>query len=171
MDTEKDEDWEKEYYELMRIALLKWTKDCKDCQACRRKQSEDEEAERRAERRAKRREERKKIKENIRKQKKVWKLAQDRARAAKDKDRRYRKKMRASHRKKVQWRKKRYWLPMRIFHLLFWIRPMNMLIANVSQICDWSRLSNEIHVSKYRSKKKRKKRLLVNVCQMRRSPP
>ncbi|ULT93497.1 hypothetical protein L3Y34_003175 [Caenorhabditis briggsae] len=110
-----------------------------------------------AERRAKRREERKLIKEKIRKQKKQWKLAQDRSRAAQEKDRRYRKKVRASRRKKVQWLKKRNWLPMRIFHLFFWIRPMNMLICNASQICYWGLLSIELHVSKYRSKKKRKK--------------
>ncbi|PIC33357.1 hypothetical protein B9Z55_013367 [Caenorhabditis nigoni] len=123
-----------------------------------------------AERRAKRREKRRLIKENIRKQKKQWKLAQDRARAAKEKDRRYRKKVRASRRKKVQWLKKRNWLPMRIFHLFLWIRPMNMLICNASQSCYWGLLSIELHVSKYRLKKKRKKRFLVNVCQMTQIP-
>ncbi|PIC55351.1 hypothetical protein B9Z55_000661 [Caenorhabditis nigoni] len=102
MDTEKDEEWFIEFRESMRRIILEWTKDCKDCQACRMK-VEDEE---KAERRAKRREERRKIEEKVRKQKKVWKLAQDRAWAAKIKDRRYRKKMRVSRRKKVKWLKK-----------------------------------------------------------------
>ncbi|CAO4387920.1 unnamed protein product [Caenorhabditis nigoni] len=90
MDTEKDEEWFIEFRESMRRIILEWTKDCKDCQACRMKVEDKE----KAERRAKRREERRKIKEKVRKQKKVWKLAQDRAWAAKIKDRRYRKKMR-----------------------------------------------------------------------------
>ncbi|CAO4368287.1 unnamed protein product [Caenorhabditis nigoni] len=85
MDTEKDEDqrWIK-FEEHMRKVIKEY----------------------REERRAKRREERIKIKESIRQQKKVWKLAQDRAWAAKIKDRRYRKKIRASRRNKVKWLKK-----------------------------------------------------------------
>ncbi|CAO4372444.1 unnamed protein product [Caenorhabditis nigoni] len=153
MDTEKDEEWFIEFRESMRRIILEWTKDCKDCQACRMK-VEDEE---KAERRAKRREERRKIKEKVRKQKKVWKLAQDRAWAAKIKDRRYRKKMRVSRRKKVKWLKKRNWIPMRIFILILWTRPIKMLMCDAPQVYHLGLFSIEFHVSISRSRKKKKK--------------
>ncbi|PIC39431.1 hypothetical protein B9Z55_011119 [Caenorhabditis nigoni] len=136
MDTEKDEDqrWIK-FEEHMRKVIKEY----------------------REERRAKRREERIKIKESIRQQKKVWKLAQDRALAAKIKDRRYRKKIRASRRNKVKWLKKRNWIPMRIFCLIFWVRPIKMLKCNAPQVFNLGPLSIAFHVSISRSRKKKKK--------------
>ncbi|PIC19982.1 hypothetical protein B9Z55_025331 [Caenorhabditis nigoni] len=133
----------------MCIAIMKYNS--------RRIREEEEKALRRSERRKKRREERKKIKENIMKQKKVWKLAQDRAWAAKIKDRRYRKKMRASRRKKVKWLKKRNWIPLRIFILIFWVRPIKMLMCDAPQVFNLGLLSIEFHVSISRSRKKKKK--------------
>ncbi|CAO4373228.1 unnamed protein product [Caenorhabditis nigoni] len=136
MDTEKDEDRE---WIKFKVHLRKVMKEYRE------------------ERRAKRREERRKIEENIGQQKKVWKLAQDRAWAAKIKDRRYRKKIRASRRDKLKWLKKRNWIPMRIFCLIFWVQPINMLMCNAPQVFNLSPLSIEFHVSITRSRKKKKK--------------
>ncbi|CAO4375761.1 unnamed protein product [Caenorhabditis nigoni] len=133
MDMEKDE-WIK-FKEYMRIAIKEY----------------------KAERRAKRREERRKVKENIRKQKKVWQLAQDRAWASKIKDRRYRKKMRATRRRKAKWLKKRNWISKRIFCLIFWVRPIKMLMCNAPQVFNLDLLSIEFHVSISRLSKKKKK--------------
>ncbi|PIC29195.1 hypothetical protein B9Z55_020865 [Caenorhabditis nigoni] len=143
MDTEEDKDrkWIDFFKEQMRIAIMKYNS--------RRIREEEEKALRRSERRKKRREERKQIKENIMKQKKVWKLAQDRAWAAKIKDRRYRKKM--------KWLKKRNWIPLRIFILIFWVRPIKMLMCDAPQVFNLGLLSIEFHVSISRSRKKKKK--------------